>query len=280
VPGKLPAVTAEAEATASRRASGPVVVLAYPFSGLPALSAVLTAQPGLTCTSGTGVIPACAQALAAWKRVEGNPGATSALARSSVRALAGSMITCILAASGGSRWCETMTAPAGVAESFAELFPQAQFMCLHRACPQVISAATQVSRWGLVSAGVADFAAMHPGNNVAAVGAYWCTLTRAMLDFEAARPGRVCRVRYEDLIASPAGTAGSVLDFLGLGQPGPGVPDLPGPGQDAQSGGQDLLPGGQDEQIPMDMIGEPMLARINALHAELGYPPLRRPEAP
>ncbi len=100
------------------------------------------------------------------------------------------------------------------------MFPQAQFVCLHRACPQVISAATQVSRWGLASAGVAEFAAAHPGNNVAAVGAYWCSSTRAMLDFEAARPGRVCRVRHEDLIASPAGTAGAVLDFLGLTRAG------------------------------------------------------------
>jgi hypothetical protein len=276
----MPAVTADAEAPVSQRARGPVIVLAYSHSGVPALSAVLTAQPELTCTSGTGVIPACAQALAAWQRVEQNPGAASALAASSVRALAGSMITCILAASGGSRWCETIAAPAGVAESFAGLFPQAQFVCLHRACPQVISAATQVSRWGLASAGVAEFAAAHPGNNVAAVGAYWCSSTRAMLDFEAARPGRVCRVRHEDLIASPAGTAGAVLDFLGLTRAGPGVPDPPGTDREVQSGGQELLPGGQDDQIPMDLIGEPMLARINALHVELGYPPLRRPEAP
>jgi hypothetical protein len=275
----MPAVTAEAEATASQRASGPVIVLAYPYSGLPALTAVLTAQPGLTCTSGTGVIPACAQALVAWRRVEGTSGATSALAASSVRALAGSMITCMLAESGGSRWCETVTAPAGAADGFAEVFPRAQFICLHRACPQVILAATEVSRWGLTSAGVSEFASVHPGNNVAAVGAYWCRNASAMLEFEAAHPGRVCRVRYEDLIASPAGTAAAVLEFLGLSRPGPGIPDPPGTGREAQPGGQELPPGGQDDQIPMDLIGEPMLARINALHAELGYPPLRRPEA-
>lgn len=275
----ISAVTADAEVTASQRARGPVVVLTYPHSGAPALAAVLAARPELACTSGTGVIPACAQALAAWKRVEQNPGGTSALAASSVRALAGSMITCILAASGRSRWCETMTAPAGVAESFAEVFPQAQFVSLHRACSQVISVVTQISRWGLASAGMAEYAAMHPGNNVAAIGAQWCASTRAMLDFEAARPGRVWRVRHEDLISSPAGTAGALLDFLGLSGPGPGVPGAPGlprPGQGAPPGGQDLLPGGEDEPIPMELIGGPMLARINELHAELGYPALHR----
>jgi hypothetical protein len=128
-------------------AKGPVIVLAFRFSGARALESILSRQPGLTCTSGTGVIPMCAQAVTTWQQVEGSP-AMSALAASSVRALAGSMITCILAAAGGTRWCEVVTAPASTAASFARLFPQAQFVCLHRSCDQAVLAATQVSRLG------------------------------------------------------------------------------------------------------------------------------------
>jgi hypothetical protein len=51
---------------------------------------------------------------------------------------------------------------------------------------------------------------------VAAVAAYWCASTSALLDFEAAHPARTLRVRYEDLTASPATATEPVFEFLGL----------------------------------------------------------------
>jgi Sulfotransferase family len=257
VPGRAPA-------------KGPVIVLAFRFSGASVLESILSRQPGLTCTSGTGVIPMCAQAVTTWQQVEGSP-AMSALAASSVRALAGSMITCILAAAGGTRWCEVVTAPASTAASFARLFPQAQFVCLHRSCDQAVLAATQVSRWGLASTGVGEFAAAYPGNNVAAVTAYWRSSTSELLDFEAGHSGRTLRVRYEDLTASPAQSTGSLLEFLGLSADQsrmPGQPAAGDPGASPQSG----LPADDgDQPVPLELIPPPMLARVNDLQARLGY---------
>jgi hypothetical protein len=263
----------DAPGPAAATASGPVIVLAFRYSGAAMLESILSRQPGLACTTGTGIIPLCAQAMATWQQVESAPG-RSALAASSVRALAGSMITCILAASGGTRWCEIATAPASSANVFAELFPQAQFVCVHRSCDQTIAAATQVSRWGLASTGVSEFAGAYPGNNVAAVAAYWRANTSELLEFEAAHASRTRHLRYEDLAAGPGDGTRSVLEFLGLPPDQPGLPGQP------ESGGQDPGPPSGEPQpdsgppIPLEMIPPPLLARVNELQAQLGYPAL------
>jgi protein-tyrosine sulfotransferase len=261
---------------AASQASGPVIVLAFRFSGGQVLESILSRQPGLTCTTGTGIVPLCAQALATWQQVE-TAAAMSALAASSVRALAGSMITCILASAGGTRWCETVTGPASSANTFARLFPQAQFVCVYRSCDQAVSAATQVSRWGLASAGVGEFAGAYPGNNVAAVTAYWRASTSEMLEFEAAHSSRTLRVRYEDLTASPDRSTQSLLNFLGLAPDHPGLPGQPPAGEP----GADPPPGlsGSDSglSIPLELIPAPMLERVNDLQTQLGYPALRAP---
>jgi hypothetical protein len=268
---------------AAESAGGPVAVLTFGFSGVQSLESVLAGHPGLTCTSGTGVIPVCAQVAATWKQVEQGTAAMSALAASSVRALAGSMITCILAAAGGNRWCEIATAPASSADTFARLFPRAQFVCFHRSCAQVVSAATQVSRWGLASTGIGDFAARYPGNNVAAVAAYWCANTSALLEFEAAHSGQSLRVRYEDLTARPEATESSVLEFLGLTRYRPG---LPGRAAETASAAPPSgltgtgLPDASTEPMPVDLLPAPLMDRVNDLHAQLGYPAIARAPVP
>jgi protein-tyrosine sulfotransferase len=159
------------------------------------------------------------------------------------------------------------------------MFPQAQFVCFYRACPPMVSAATQVSRWGLASTGLGDFASKYPGNNVAAVAAYWCASTTALLDFEAAQPGRSLRVRQEDLTASPAATTSSILDFLSLTGYRADLPEPPAEGLDAPtSAGQSGA--AAEQQIPLELLPAMMLDRINSLHARLGYPALTRDPQP
>lgn len=257
--------------------NGPVIVLTFGFAGVQSLEDILVGRPELACTSGTGVIPVCAHAVAAWRQLEQSAAGMSALAAASVRALATTMITTILSASAGaSRWCEIATAPAS-ADPFARLFPQARFVCYHRACVPVIWEVTGASRWGLGSAGIGDFAAMYRGNSVAAVAAYWCAQTSALLDFEAAHSNRSLRVRHEDLTAGSAAAARSILRFLGLPDAPPGRLGLPAPSRDmaivaSPSGtGADA---GARQQIPVELIPAQMLERINGLHARLGYPAL------
>jgi hypothetical protein len=256
-------------------ADGPIIVVTFRHCGVATLESALAGQPGLACTSGTGVLPLCAQAAVTWQQVEQNPAGPSAMAATSIRAMAATMITCITAGAGGNRWCETCTAPA-VADMFARLFPRARFVCFYRGCPGVLSAVTEAARWGLGRAGIGDFAVRYPGDSVAAAAAYWCARTSTLLDFEAAHQERCLRVRHEELAASPGPAIRSVLGFLGLAGDAMGPVR---PGSLANSAGPTIVPAsnaspGDGQHVPAELIPGPILDEVNCLQRRLGYPPL------
>lgn len=92
--------------------AAPVMVMAYTGSGADRLRSELSAFPALTCTSGMGILPLCHNAVTAWQEVDGRAReGFSPLAAASVWALAGGLVTAILARDGGTRWCEFTSAP-------------------------------------------------------------------------------------------------------------------------------------------------------------------------
>jgi hypothetical protein len=248
----------------------PVIVLATAYSGAARLRLLLERLPDLACTSGTGVVPLCEHALAAWHNADGRPGRLpSALAVSSTRALASVMIAAILAREGKRRWCETCTAMPEAAEGFLRLYPAARFVCLHRSCVGVIRAALDASPWGIADPALAPFTRTYPASTAAALTAYWTAHTAGLLAFEQSHPQAVLRVRLEDLITAGQDTAQAVTSFLGVG------PDddklWPGPGTShAEAGHLDGAEGG----LPPGLIPPPVLARANDLLRRLGYPAL------
>ena len=255
---------AAARATEASR-DGPVVVLTYAHAGAELLRKVLSASPSLECTLGTGVIPLCHSALAAWRAVEGRDAVSSALAIKSVRALAGTMITAILADSGASRWCETAAAVPEAATTFLQVFPSTAFLCLHRGFGGVLAEGLKTYPWGLGASPFWPFAGPHPGNSVATIAAFWAACTERLLDFEASNAERCGRVRYEDLAADTNREAAEIYGFLGLGQlSAPGVPRVTA----------DEYPG---EAVSAEQLGcmpDWARAKIGDLHSRLGYPPL------
>lgn len=255
--------------------SAPVVVLTYTHAGARRLRALLDDRPELACTSATGVLAACDQAAAAWRRTERRAdGPLSALATTSVRALATGMITAIVARAGRPRWCETVAADRGAAETFLRLFPATRFICLHRACSDVVYAALRANPWGISGPGFAPFTAAYPGSTVAALAAWWGGHTGSMLAFERAHPDSCLRLRYEDLLADTEATAAGIGDFLGLTGvypalsvhpvgSGPGAPDPAG--ADAPGCGVEL---------PAGQLPDALLTHVNGMLARLGYPPI------
>jgi hypothetical protein len=197
----------------------------------------------------------------------------SRLAASSVRGLATTMMTAVVARTGKRRWCETAAPERSAAETFLKLFPETQFVCLHRSCPSVIAATLSASQWGLAGAGYAAYTASHPASTVAALAAWWVDHARPVLAFEEAHPASCMRVRYEDLTADPGQTERDILEFLGLDTRGPWLPGLPGGDSPEIAAAEN--PGGPEE-IPVGQIPQPLLAQVNDLHARLGYPQLNR----
>ena len=247
--------------------TGPVIVLTYPHAGGGELSSLLARHPDLACTAGTGILPLCEQAAAAWGAVDDRPnGPPSRLAETSTRALATSMITALLVRQGKRRWCEVATAAPDAATAFVRLFPSTRIVCLHRAWQDVVGAAVRASPWGLSGAEFTPFVSAHPASAAAALTAYWVARTTSLLAFEQAHPGICHRVRYEDLAGD---SVSGLSSFLGLADQGP-VPsawlyeDSAVPARGTTSPG----PG-----FPAGQLPPPLLERASALMESLGYQP-------
>jgi Sulfotransferase family len=251
--------------------SAPVIVLASAYCGAGQLGSLLAGHPDLACTSGTGILPLCQQAMATWRNVDSQAGQpTSPLAVAATRALAAGIITSVLAREGKRRWCEVAAANSQAAETFLRLYPGTKFLCLYRACPGVIRAAIDASPWGLADPAFAPFTRAHPASTVAALTAYWVAHTTTLLDFERAHPQGCLRVRYEDLTSDRQQTTGRITAFLGLASPGEQAPHA----QDSDDTPHQPGNTGPEPDFPAGLIPPAIRAQASDLHRQLGYPPL------
>jgi hypothetical protein len=247
-----------------------VIVLAPAFSGGIGLGSLLASYPDVVCTSGSGVLPLCDQAMATWRNVEGRDGGPpSRLAVAATRALATSIITSVLAREGKRRWCEVAAANAQAAGTFLGLYPGTRFVCLHRACPGVIRAALDASPWGIAHPAFVPYTRAYPACTAAALTAYWVEHTGNLLAFEREHPQECLRVRFEDLTGARQETAKRVEAFLCLSdigrQAAPGVESQQPP----------VSVGAHPEAtLPVDLISPNLLAQANDLLRQLGYPVL------
>jgi hypothetical protein len=247
-----------------RAASAPVIVLAPVYSGADALRSLLAGHPDLACTTSTGLLPLCQQAMATWGNADRRPGRPpSPLARTTTRALVASVISTILIREGKSRWCEVAAVNPEGAEAFGQLYPGTRFLCLYRACPGVIRAALDENPWGLADPMLTPFTRAYPGSTVASLAACWVTQVSALLAFEQDHPGQCLRVRFEDLTADRPETAGQVTSFLDLASPAAGLPTVSLPTTTPAA------PGPPDGLIPPGLHQQ-----ANDLLRQLGYPPM------
>jgi hypothetical protein len=272
---------AEHSAPTQPNCHGPLIILTYAQSGAARLQRALaqhapqTDRRALVCTSGTGVLAACAAAAEAWHRVDGQDGPLSQLAIASIRALADSLVTAILADAGGSRWCEICIAAAGHADAFLAVNPAARVVCLHRHCSDVISAALQANPWGLAGTPFGAFVSAYPGNAVATAAAYWVAHTRALLEFEQAHQGTCWRLRYEELASGLDAIPADAAAFLGLAALTPVAGRASaannGPLSALETAESTVASAASADPFPAERIPAELGRRLNELSAELGY---------
>ena len=249
--------------------NAPIIVLTYAHAGAELLTQLLSASPSVACTSATGLLPVCHDAISAWERAAGMTGPPTSLAIKSVRALASTMITVIQARGGARRWCETAFSTPEVAQTFLQVFPAARFICLYRSLREVLAETVRAYPWGLDGTPFWAHAARHPGNNAAAIAAYWTARTQALLEFESSHPGSCLRVRYEDLAADRGRQAGTIFAALGLDDSQLAV--LREPAAIRRQEGRDAVTGPIELAWPAGLIPPALLARAEELHAQLGY---------
>lgn len=276
----------------SRPLADPVFVLCNGRSGSTLLRFLLDAHPELACPPETNVPALSAQLATVWSLIEGAPLSANRgdeppvipdAAIAGVRATLDSMLGPYLARRGKLRYCDKSLGTARFAELLLRVYPQAQFLCLYRHPMDVIASGVEACPWGLTGYGFDPYIATTPGNAVLALARFWADNVGTALAAEEQFGDRCLRVRYEDLVTDPEGTAARVFTFLGVAQV-PGISEACFSTERERFGPADYKiwytskvdPDsiGRGWSIPSGMIAPPVLATVNELATKLGYLPV------
>ena len=268
------------------RGSHPIFILCAARSGSTLLRTLLDAHPEIACPPELNlcnVFEAIRLAVTAMAAGEEGGGAVE---RANVlsREIAESILSYYPKRVGKRRWCDKSLASIERPDLIAEVFPDAQFICLFRDCADTVASIREACEWGYGNFGVEPYARTYAHNMVMAFCMYWADRASALREFEDRNADRCYRVRYEDLVARPEETLGGLFEFLAVARAERDVSALgarlgagsPMPGDFKIRYTRGILPDsvGRGWQVPAEMLDADLLERINRLAAELGYQPL------
>jgi Sulfotransferase family len=286
----LPANPAGRRTQAARQYQPPVFVLTASRSGSTLLRFILDSHPDLACPPETSIASACAALARSWHilenadsghaRLGAQPAMISPQVADAVREAIDQIYGHYLQGRGKRRWCDKSLDSYQFADLVAEIYPDARFICLFRHCMDVIASGVEACPWGLHRFGFDPHVAQYPGNSVAAIGSYWLSCAQAIIGFQEAHPEVCHRVRYEDLVTDPEGTAAAIFDFLGAA-PAPGIPETSfrtaheagGPGDEKIwfTGGVTSGSVGRGLSVPAAALPSALAEAVNETLTKLGY---------
>ena len=270
----------------------PVFVLCAGRSGSTLLRFLLDGHPELACPPETRIPWLCKQLASTWAVVEdappsdGTDGQGPVLAEPVAAGLRRSLepvMAAYLDRTGKRRFCDKSLGAAKHAGLISQVWPGSRFICLYRHPMDVISSGLEASPWGLTGYGFSSYVSSPPDNNVAALARYWLDQTTAVLAAEERFEDRCLPLRYEDLVTDPEGEMARLFKFIDA-DPAPGIAA-------ASLGGRQQLFGPADYKIwttstisaesvgrgwslPVRLIPDQVLTRVNKLAALLGYVPV------
>jgi hypothetical protein len=274
-------------------ADRPVFVLTMARSGSTLLRFILDTHPDLACPPETNVGHACLaiarlrEILSPSPELAGRdfkhaetPANLSPGTAASIRAVVDTAFGGYAAQRGKRRWCDKSLDSAGMAGLLAELYPQAQFVCLYRHCMDVVASTIESAPWGLNGYGFDPYVAGSPGNLVMATARAWLDQTKTIIDFQAKNVERCHGIRYEDLVTDPEGIAEGLFEFLGHAHV-PGITaacfaqehDERGPGDHKIWFTSTISRGslGRGTTVPTKMFPPELLTMVNETLAQLEY---------
>jgi protein-tyrosine sulfotransferase len=181
------------------------------------------------------------------------------------------------------RWCDKSTNNLEHLEMVDAVFPDAQYICLHRQCLDVVQSLMELFKYGFPGR-YSTLVARSPERLVDGLIDSWTGPTRTLLAFEAAHHAQCVRLRYEDLVADPSATAERLFSFLGHSFDATMLDDMfsaphdPGPGDFKIRFTTRILRSrvGKGSTIPQNQISADRVAAIDELHLALGYEPVPR----
>lgn len=200
-----------------------------------------------------------------------------------VRRTLDAMIGPYLIRRGKTIYCDKSLGTARFAELLLRIYPEARFLCLYRHPMDVIASGIEACPWGLTGYGFDPYAASTPGNAVWALARFWVDNVSVAMAAEEQFSKSCHRVRYEDLVADPEGTAASIFDFLNVAAI-PGISERCFSGDRERFGPADYKiwhtsritdqSVGRGWSVPAGMIPPPAMEMMNDLAQKLGYVPI------
>ncbi len=263
-----------------------IVVLCYSRSGSTLLRYILDAHPSVFCPPELHLAAILSQVARYMSknlffRLSSDEGTVEEQSAEAVAALAAGIVASSLSRAGKARFCDKSVSSLENVETVLKVFPDAQFVCLHRNAfdhqRSALEAIEKVPDGD--SFGFADFVQGANGEAAAGVVDYWLHNESALLDFQHAHADRAISVRYEDLVLSPYSTLAALFDFLQLSwkedllDAAFNLSHLPGPGDWKIKRTKSLHSssvGRWRESQALQIDGERLRA-VRQLHEALGY---------
>ena len=266
--------------------AAPIFVLCYARSGSTLMRYVLDAHPEIVAPPELHLLLAARQL--AWvfehtARVPGDaeqPSDPKRYAIEHVRETVSAIMDGHAARAGKRFWAEKSVSSIDHTDLLDELFPDARLLCLHRQAPDVMASCAQAAQQGQGVFGFEPFVAATTSNPVDGLADYWIEKTRKLLDTETRLVDRCERLRYEDVVSDPDATLSALFASLDLEMPAGMLdsifttPHVMGPGDSKilTTTGIHKNSIGHGRRLAMQTLSANRRERIDALHAQLGYP--------
>ena len=256
----------------------PVFILCNARSGSTLLRCLLDSHPEIACPGETRLAQLTASLLDVGTQLDGKrdgpvPSSAAPGAGHAARDVISGIVAPYLAQRGKSVWCDKSLFTVDYLGPFAEVFPDARYVCLHRHAMDVIASGLEACRWGFRYYGFDEYIQRSTDNFVDALARYWLERTARIVSFEESGRAATYRMRYEDLVGDPEGALAGLLAFLGVDRASPVIRRMI-----ADVFAADHGPGWGDHKMAMTTsIGSGSVGRGRAVPAML-IPPRRRSE--
>jgi LPS sulfotransferase NodH len=269
--------------------TAPVFVICYARSGSTLLRYVLDTHPAIVAPPELHLLLVARQLLWVFEHTARTPGCAAAdldakrYAATRTRETLDSIMREHSARADKSVWAEKSVSSIDCIDVLEAVYPDARLLYLHRQAPDVMASCAQAAQRRQGTFGFEPFVARRPDNPVDGLADYWLDKTRRALDAESRLPNPHLRLRYENLVREPDATLTTLLEFLGLPLP-TGMLDsvfstdhVVGPGDSKILSTKHVHADsiGHGARLSLDRLSPDRRRAIDALHEQLGYPPLR-----
>ena len=183
-------------------------------------------------------------------------------------------------------WCEKTPRNLGYLDILKAVFPDAKYICLHRNCMDVVHSCIESSKVGFFvdisyyAKNIPSTYARSAFGHASVFADSWADKTGRLLAFERENPEQCFRVKYESLVADPVATLGPMFEFLGLDFDPAMLDGVFTSKHDRGPGDVKVMYAkkinrksiGMGSTVSRRLLPGELLARVNGLLEELGYP--------